>query len=158
MIELELNLDQLESLAKHLAPLLKPNMLVYLDGEMGCGKTTFASVLCKALGIDAFAGSPTFAIANSYQGRIRVHHLDVYRLLENSYQHSFDLDRYLEDETALVLLEWGHALNLNLPGLTFAFSYATESSKRCVTLIAPEGIYAEKYHAIFTSLSAIYKR
>ncbi|WP_460680653.1 tRNA (adenosine(37)-N6)-threonylcarbamoyltransferase complex ATPase subunit type 1 TsaE [Mucilaginibacter koreensis] len=50
-------------------------------GEMGAGKTTLIKELCRQLGVQEQASSPTFSIVNEYQGRERkVYHFDFYRL------------------------------------------------------------------------------
>lgn len=52
-----------------------------ISGEMGAGKTTFISALCRTLGAKGALGSPTFSIINEYpipSGRI--FHMDLYRL------------------------------------------------------------------------------
>jgi tRNA threonylcarbamoyladenosine biosynthesis protein TsaE len=50
-------------------------------GEMGAGKTTLIKELCRQLGVQEQASSPTFSIVNEYQGAGgKVYHFDFYRL------------------------------------------------------------------------------
>ena len=58
---------------------------IAFHGEMGAGKTTFILAVCKALGIDADMGSPTFSIINEYltQENESVYHIDLYRLKDS---------------------------------------------------------------------------
>ena len=51
-------------------------------GEMGAGKTTFIKAICRQLGIEDDALSPTYAIVNEYhtQEDIPVYHFDFYRI------------------------------------------------------------------------------
>ena len=75
-----------EAIARRLASTLDDADVVYLEGDLGAGKTTFARGL--ALGLGARAGevaSPTFALVNEYAGKtgdIVLRHLDLYRLAD----------------------------------------------------------------------------
>jgi tRNA threonylcarbamoyladenosine biosynthesis protein TsaE len=59
-----------------------PNKKVFaFNGQMGAGKTTFITAVCKSLGVTATVSSPTFSIINEYKtGDTRIFHLDLYRL------------------------------------------------------------------------------
>lgn len=73
-----------EAIAEGLAPSLGPSDVVYLEGDLGVGKTTFARGLARGLGARAReVASPTFALVNEYAGEsgaIVLRHLDLYRL------------------------------------------------------------------------------
>lgn len=97
-----------------LAPLLLPGDIISLSGDLGAGKTTFVQGLATALGVDRRVTSPTFTIVHEYSGRYPIVHLDVYRL--DSFQEVLDLgfEEFL-DPAAIVLLEWGDAIEPLLP-------------------------------------------
>jgi len=81
--------------------------LITLSGDLGAGKTTLCQAIGEALGV-AEAGeivSPTFALANEYQGQIEIFHLDVYRLESVEHFYEAGLDEYLR-RPGLTLLEW----------------------------------------------------
>lgn len=75
-----------EAAAERLAGTLGPGAVVYLEGELGAGKTTFARGLARGLGARAReVASPTFALVNEYAGEagaIVLRHLDLYRLAD----------------------------------------------------------------------------
>ena len=55
--------------------------VVLLSGDLGAGKTIFAKGLAAGLEIDpADVTSPSFTLVNSYEGRLRMYHIDLYRL------------------------------------------------------------------------------
>ena len=72
--------DATEALGAGLAALLEPGDVVVLRGDLGAGKTTLVRAAARALGVEGPVTSPTFAIANTYQGRVPVAHLDAWRL------------------------------------------------------------------------------
>ncbi len=103
------------ALAAAVADLLRPGDLLLLSGEMGAGKTAFTQGLGAGLGIATRITSPTFTIAQTYEGgRLLVHHLDAYRL-----EHLHEaLDAGLSemvDDGGVVVIEWGDALVPLLP-------------------------------------------
>lgn len=109
------SVDDTRALAGALAALVRPGDVMLLTGEMGAGKTAFVQGLGAALGVDERITSPTFTIAHTYDGgRVRIHHMDVYRL-----EHLHEaLDAGLAemvDDGALVVIEWGDAVVPVLP-------------------------------------------
>lgn len=81
---------------------------VFLQGVLGAGKTAFAKGVAKGLGIDDVVNSPTFTILKEYQGRLKLVHVDAYRL-EGVDSDSLGLYDLMLPEN-LVLIEWGEFL------------------------------------------------
>ena len=106
--------QQTRQLAAALEPLLRAGDVVLLSGDLGAGKTVFVQGLAEALGVSEQVTSPTFTLAASYQGRLRLHHLDVYRLDNLAEVLDLDLPELLDDD-ALVCIEWGEVLVDELP-------------------------------------------
>jgi tRNA threonylcarbamoyladenosine biosynthesis protein TsaE len=69
-----------EAVAAELAGRLKRGDIVLVSGDLGAGKTTFVRGACRALGVDGAVTSPSFTIAQRYDGRVPISHLDLYRL------------------------------------------------------------------------------
>ncbi|WP_243041416.1 tRNA (adenosine(37)-N6)-threonylcarbamoyltransferase complex ATPase subunit type 1 TsaE [Dyella sedimenti] len=94
------------ALAARLAGALDEGLVVYLHGELGAGKTSFARALLTALGAGERIKSPTYSLVESYrvQGR-PAWHLDLYRIADPGELEWLGLDA-LSDPTALVLVEW----------------------------------------------------
>lgn len=89
-----------------------PNMLITMLGDLGAGKTTMTKGIAKGLGINGVVNSPTFTIMKIYEGRLKLYHLDVYRI-ENPLD-DFELEEYFEDDGVCVI-EWANQINELLP-------------------------------------------
>ncbi len=101
-------------LAHALASLARPGDVVVLAGDLGAGKTAFVQGFGRGLGVPDRITSPTFTLVHVYEGRLPVHHLDVYRLGQLSEALDLGLPEML-DEGGVVLIEWGDAILPVLP-------------------------------------------
>ncbi len=72
--------EQTRTLGRKLAHLLAPGDLVCLRGDLGAGKTTLVQGIAEGLETDQPATSPSFTLLHQHQGRLLLHHLDLYRL------------------------------------------------------------------------------
>jgi tRNA threonylcarbamoyladenosine biosynthesis protein TsaE len=101
-------------LAASLAELARPSDLLVLVGDLGAGKTAFTQGFGRGLGIDDQITSPTFALVQSYTGRLDLYHLDVYRLDQVAEALDLGLSELLDDGSVTVI-EWGDAITPVLP-------------------------------------------
>ena len=62
--------------------LAQPNLLITLAGDLGSGKTCFVQGLARGLRVPegTYVTSPSYTLIHSYQGRLPLHHVDLYRL------------------------------------------------------------------------------
>ena len=65
-MDTEFSLAGIGQTAGQLAKLVADYKVVAVHGEMGAGKTTLISALCRSLGSHDVIGSPTFSIINQY--------------------------------------------------------------------------------------------
>ena len=108
------SVDDTRALAAEVAGLAQPGDLIVLAGDLGTGKTAFAQGFARGLGIDEPVTSPAFILVRTYEGRLPLVHLDVYRL--DHMQELVDLGiAELLDEGAVTLVEWGDAVTPALP-------------------------------------------
>src|SRR5262245_59142860 len=91
---------------------LQGGEILLLSGPLGAGKTIFVKGICSALGIhEEDVTSPSFTLVNPYEGRLRLYHLDLYRLDEGaSAAHAVDLDDLLADESSVIVIEWAERM------------------------------------------------
>ena len=98
------------------AALLAPADVVVLTGELGAGKTTLVQGVARGLGAEEHVASPTFTLVREYvTGRLPVAHVDVYRLERMQDVVDLALDELTADD-AVLLIEWGDAVEEVLPG------------------------------------------
>jgi tRNA threonylcarbamoyladenosine biosynthesis protein TsaE len=83
-----------------------------LQGDLGAGKTVFAKGIAAGLDIDpAEVNSPTFTLVNAHAGRMRLYHLDLYRLSGTADEaREIGLEEMLNEPHAVVLIEWPERL------------------------------------------------
>ena len=106
--------DDTRALAMELASLARSGDLILLSGGLGAGKTAFAQGFARGLGVQDPVTSPAFVLVRSYEGRIPMVHLDVYRL--DHLQELVDLGiSELLDEDGVTLIEWGDVVTPALP-------------------------------------------
>jgi tRNA threonylcarbamoyladenosine biosynthesis protein TsaE len=96
------------------ASLLRDGDAIALTGELGAGKTTFVRGAARALGFGGAVASPTFTLVREYRGRVRIYHVDVYRLERMQDVLDLGLDEMVA-EGGLLLVEWGDAVEGLLP-------------------------------------------
>jgi tRNA threonylcarbamoyladenosine biosynthesis protein TsaE len=81
-----------------------------LSGELGAGKTQLVKGLARGLGIAARVHSPTFTLVNEYAGgRLKLFHLDLYRLETREQILSAGLEEFLTPD-GVAVIEWAEKL------------------------------------------------
>jgi tRNA threonylcarbamoyladenosine biosynthesis protein TsaE len=100
------------NLGRQIGERLNGGEILLLSGPLGAGKTIFVKGVCAALGIEtAEVTSPTFTLVNPHIGRLRLYHIDLYRLDEGATAaHAVDLDELVGDEAAVIVIEWAERL------------------------------------------------
>ena len=88
--------------------------VIWLEGDLGSGKTTFVKGVLKGLNYKYDVTSPTFTLINEYNADLKVIHIDFYR--ENHIQRweEIGINEYLYSNN-LVVIEWGNIINNILP-------------------------------------------
>ena len=101
-------------LAAELADELGPGTVLALHGELGAGKTCFIQGLAAALGVTEPVTSPTYTLIGEYQGRLPLHHIDLYRLSGPDEALGLGLEEYF-DASGITAIEWAERAEGLLP-------------------------------------------
>lgn len=112
--EIVYQLEQMDEVAEKFLSLTKGYVVFAFSGELGAGKTTLISALCRQLGVEEVVSSPTFAIIQQYNTRFgkNIFHMDLYRIKdEEEAIHSGLEDSLLSGDICMV--EWPE----NAPGI-----------------------------------------
>jgi tRNA threonylcarbamoyladenosine biosynthesis protein TsaE len=99
-------------LAYRIGEAINEPTVILLQGDLGVGKTVFAKGVGAGLDIDpAEVNSPTFTIVNQHEGRMRMYHLDLYRIAGGSNEvYDLGLGEILAEPEAVVMIEWPERL------------------------------------------------
>jgi len=102
--------EDLENLAKDISLLVedffKKNnraCIIFLNGDLGAGKTTFTKEFAKTLEIEEDIISPTFILRKDYKNMI---HVDGYRFEKEEEGKSLELDQELKEAGKVIVIEW----------------------------------------------------
>jgi len=102
-------------LGRRLGKLLQPGDVVALVGDLGAGKTQLTRGACQGAGVaPGVVSSPTFAIVQTYRGRLPIHHADLYRLGDVDELYATGFMDLLGGDGAL-LVEWADRIAGWLP-------------------------------------------
>ena len=125
--------QQTYAVAKELAHNTKIPAHILLYGDLGAGKTVFAKGLADGFGVTDVddVSSPTFTLINQYVGRVRIYHIDLYRI-ETGALDGLGLEEIFEDHNAAVIVEWADRLGrFETPGAVRVFlSYVDDHTRK----------------------------
>ena len=99
--------SELTDLVSKISPLLQHQQILFFEGEVGSGKTTFIRHLLKSLSLKAnqdfhFLGSPTYQREHHYNlNKLNLIHFDFYQVDEKNH---VDLEDYFINNC--LLIEW----------------------------------------------------
>ena len=118
--------SELEAVGLALAKSLNFGDIIFLEGDLGSGKTTVSRGILRGFGYRGVAASPTYTLLELYELTVhRVAHLDLYRITTAKDLEGIGFRDYLDGQT-ICLIEWpenGAAL-LPAPNLRIILEYA----------------------------------
>jgi len=136
------------ALGARLAPALAPGLVIYLDGDLGSGKTTLVRGVLRGLGYVGNVKSPTYTLVELYAiSRLNLHHFDFYRFSQPEEYLDAGLDEYFQSG-AVCLVEWpdkagGYLVPADLRislemadgGRRIGFEAITEAGRACLSTL-----------------------
>ncbi len=149
MSELTLHLaneDAMVAFGGHLARITQGHGLIFLEGDLGTGKTTLSRGIIRGLGHTGAVKSPTFTLVEPYEiNDIRAFHFDLYRLVDPEELEFMGIRDYF-DQDALCLIEWPQQGAGFLPKADLTITIGQHNTGRQLTL-SPQGARGESWCA-----------
>lgn len=106
-----------------------PGTVIALIGDLGVGKTVFTKGIAKGLGIKDNVSSPTFTILESYyDGKMPLHHFDVYRIGDAEEMDEIGFDDCICSE-GITIIEWAGNIEEIIPAGTYCVNISKDLSK-----------------------------
>lgn len=106
---LELSNEQATlDLATTLSKRIRPGDILFLNGQLGAGKTFFCQALIRAFGFTGNVLSPTYSLVQSYKvpsAKHQIHHFDLYRLSDPEELEFIGIRDYINTKD-ICLIEW----------------------------------------------------
>jgi tRNA threonylcarbamoyladenosine biosynthesis protein TsaE len=122
--------DETEQAGAELAKKMHAPTIIFLEGQLGAGKTTFVRGLLRGLGYRGAVKSLTFTLIETYHiGDHQIMHADLYRLKDPSELNAMGFRDYFTDNS-IVLIEWASHAEKILPKPTL----------RCTLSIPENGV------------------
>lgn len=108
-------LTEQQAFGAALAGALPMGAVLFLEGELGAGKTSLTQGLVAALGFEDSVTSPTYALMHAYPTPAgRVLHVDAYRVRDVNELYEMDLDELIA-QSRVSIIEWGEKLYADYP-------------------------------------------
>jgi tRNA threonylcarbamoyladenosine biosynthesis protein TsaE len=99
-----------EALGETFGRAARQGWVIALSGELGAGKTQFVKGLARGLGVSARVHSPTFTLVAEYNGgRLKLFHLDLYRLETRQQILSAGVEEFLQPD-GIAVIEWAERM------------------------------------------------
>lgn len=129
-----LNEQETEQLGSELWRVLPKKCLVFLNGDLGAGKTTLTRGVIRAAGYKGVVKSPTYTLVEEYDlGSSKVYHFDLYRVKEPEELEWIGIRDYLEQQS-LCFIEWPELGKGFLPTPDIELTLTTKNEGREVDI------------------------
>ena len=142
MMKMQIESDEaMQALGAKLAAVCQSHGVIYLQGDLGTGKTTLTRGLLRALGHEGAVKSPTFTLVEPYTvNGVNIYHFDLYRLSDPEELEFMGLREYFAPEN-LCLIEWPQQGGEMLPpaDLLIELEHAGLARELCLTAQSPHG-------------------
>jgi tRNA threonylcarbamoyladenosine biosynthesis protein TsaE len=150
--------EETRALARRLGKLCRGGEIILLSGDLASGKTCFVQGLASGLGTpeELRITSPTFVLHTEYLGRLRLNHLDLYRLDSPEALNALGVWDILTEEGAVAAVEWPELLAGELPGGRLEIGIRNPGGDRREFSIRAKGKREIRLLAVWLAGPAIY--
>ncbi|MCX7120542.1 MAG: tRNA (adenosine(37)-N6)-threonylcarbamoyltransferase complex ATPase subunit type 1 TsaE [Gammaproteobacteria bacterium] len=130
------NSDETKNFAAELASTLQAPAIIYLEGELGAGKTTFVQGFLQGLGYEGLVKSPTYTLVETYNvNEAIILHADLYRIKDPYELEEMGFRDYFNSNT-IALIEWASNAKdwLPKPAIVCKLSVPSDGVGRTITM------------------------
>lgn len=111
-------------------------LVLALRGGLGAGKTLLTKGIARGLGVEDEVTSPTYTIVSEYEGRLRLHHIDAYRLAGSDEFEALGGREILSDRGGIAVIEWSERIEDALPSEAVGLELLVEEGDRRRVVLA----------------------
>ena len=92
------------------------SIIIFLEGNLGAGKTTFTKGVMRGLGYKELVKSPTYNLVEIHETEnLKVFHFDLYRINDPHELTEIGIEEYLEEVNSISIFEWPEIAQALLP-------------------------------------------
>lgn len=136
--------DETKKVGQKIGELVNAGQVIELVGDVGSGKTTFTKGVAKGLEITEEITSPTFNIKNEYVGRLRLNHLDLYRLDQPGLVEN-EINELQDEKDSVTVIEWAGSVQdvLSSDRIIIEFKTTGENTRK-LKISLPDNLELKK--------------
>ena len=126
--------EETQEVGRAMGVAAQPGDVFLLAGPLGAGKTCLVQGFARGLQVKDTVRSPTFVLMSRHQGRLTLHHIDLYRIGDPAEAWDLGIDEQLFDE-GVCMVEWAdRAADIFPEGCLWVhLDYATGVTHRTIT-------------------------
>ena len=126
--------EETEQFGAELFKTLPAKCLIFLQGDLGAGKTTLVRGFLRAAGYEGVVKSPTYTLVEEYsaEGR-KIYHFDLYRLMDPEELEWLGIRDYF-DQDSICFIEWPDKGSGFLPNPNSVITLVTQGIGRLLTV------------------------
>lgn len=145
--------DETRAIGKTIGEISAAGDVYLLTGPLGAGKTCLTQGIASGLGAPGYARSPTFVLATRYQGRLTIHHADLYRIDHPAEAWDLGLEDIIAAGEDVLIVEWADRAAEIFPqdALWIGLDYAADGSPAACEVIPDEDGSVPSRHRITIS-------
>ena len=127
-----------------------PGDIYLLTGPLGAGKTCLTQGIARGLNVDGYARSPTFVLMTRYQGRLTLHHADLYRIDHPAEAWDLGFEDIVAAGQDVLIVEWADRADGIFPddALWIELDYAVDAYPASCEVIPDEDGAVPARHSI----------
>ena len=137
-------------LGKLISNYLKVGDIVFLNGDLGAGKTKLVEGISEGLESPQTTKSPTFVLIHEYDSRIKIYHCDLYRIKNELEVIDLNIEEKLEN--GIVIIEWPNIAKniLPSPSIEMFLSHSDNDNHRKIIINNYKNIRIDKINKEFS--------